>query len=215
MEQPIQTKPEVAGGVTFELVAVPAGPEPNDERLFVQLELERVDQILRTTKQKGVVSRWLSQADGPSLEQWRHYRHKLNTYLNSIERYERAITEGIVPFRIDVTNTGAVKDYQIDIRVKVLGGQILLARQLPLRPARPEGHQHALEMPTYNVFGGFTRTNIRMGKTTLAAQFSELAAGDDAALVNQTLFLEMTPETRLSYELTSRRGAKQRGFVSL
>jgi hypothetical protein len=200
---------------SFELVAVPTGPDPDEERLFVNMEAQHVDEVLRIKAKQGLVTRVLNGASGPTLEDWRHYRHKLGSYLNTLDRYEAALDQGVVPFRVAVTNVGNQKDFHIAIAVKVHDGQLLLTRQLPSRPPRPEGHQHTLEMPSYNVFSGFMRSNVRIGRTSMSAMFSELAAGDEAALVNQTLFIELTPETAMTYQLTTKNGGTVTGQIAL
>ena len=202
-------------GSSFELVAVVAGPEPDDERRFVMLEVEHVDGILRTQQQQGWFKRTLNNPDGPTLNEWQHYRHKLGSYLNIIDRYEADLAKGIIPFRIDVSNMGRHKDYDIAISVRVANGELLLTRQLPNRPARPAGHQHAMEMPSYDVFSGFRRSDIRIGKHSLSARFSELSGGDEAALVNQTLFIELGPDTELNYELSARRAGTVSGLIAI
>lgn len=199
----------------YEVVAVPSGPEPDDERLFLLNETEHIDEALGSFKRQSWLKRQLLETDGPTLDELKHYRHKLGTYQNVIDRYEQAMASGIIPFRIVIANIGTHKDRHIRVKVRVRNGTILLTRQLPSRPQRPIGPQHVFERPSYQITSGFVRSGIRIGRTSLAANFTELGAGEEAALVNQSLFLSMDGDTQMEFELSSQHVPELTGKIML
>jgi hypothetical protein len=97
----------------------------------------------------------------------------------------------------------------------VTDGTILLAKRPPQRPERPDGVQHVPEQTTYRLLGGFVRRGIRMNSQSIAAEFSKLEAGDDAAVVNETLFLAMDSDTRVTYEVSTDTVAGEHGNIQL
>jgi hypothetical protein len=187
----------------FEVLAVVAGPDVDEEELFILNEREWVEAQIADYKRKGWLPGLINRLGGPSLDRWRRYSHALDVYTNVIDQYNYEMSEGIIPFRVVVTNLSSQPERNIRIRLTVKDGAILLAKRPPERPERPDGVQHVPEQTTYRLFGGFIRRNIRIGTQTISAEFSKLAAGDDAALVNETLFLQMDPGTSLEYELST------------
>ena len=59
------------------------------------------------------------------------------------------------------------------------------------------------------------RCGVRVGPAAVTAEFSNLGGGEEAALLNQTLFLEMTPETVLDFVLSSEHHQDITGPVQL
>lgn len=202
----MEHKQNLQPALRYDIAAFLDGPEPNEERLFTYNELEQLDDEIAAYQQAGWLKAALRRTDGPSLDELKHYRHRLNSYLNSLERYRVALAEGIVPIRVVVTNTAQQPDHRIRVEVQLHDGTFLLTRQPPSRPLRPLGPQQMAAEPSFtpaNVVSGFLRSDIRLGRTKLAAQFSELGPGEEAAVVNQPVFLHCNPQTRMTYRLAS------------
>jgi hypothetical protein len=199
----------------FLLVAVPMGPDTDEERLFIYNERERIAQELSTYKGRNWLKTLAGVAGGPTREQLERYHHALDVYENVISMYQFEVAEGLIPFRITVQNIGLETDHNIKIRVAVHDGAILLAKKMPQRPKRPDGPQHEAEPTTYDLLSGFVRRDIRLSSRSLRAEFSALKPGAMADLVNQTFFLHILPETVMTYELTSQEGGTSQGVVEL
>ena len=201
----------------FEVIAVTAGPDPDDERLFVLTETERIDKLISGYRQPTLWKRLAESATGlPKLEDLKHYRHKLASYKNTIDRYDRAMAEGLIPFRIVVANVGERRDFDIRTRVHVQDGDLHLTKTLPQRPRRPDTYtQHVMEPSHIDLPRGFIRSNMKVGRHSLAARFTELDPGADADLLNQTLFVQLSYDTRMDYELSSKLGGTVRGSIEV
>jgi hypothetical protein len=204
----------------FDVAAVVAGPDPDSEQLFIINEMERIDALIEAHKGKHWLAVLAGRSTGPSLARLKHYRHQLTVYGHAIDRYTDEMTDGKIPFRIIVTNMGPKTVKRIGAKVRVQGGTILLTKRPPERPERVDTVvQHVTEKPSYNLVksltGGFIRSDIRLGRTSLSSKFSQLESGEEAALVNQTLFLHLSPDTRMSFELEVAGQPTQSGMVQL
>lgn len=210
-----QPQPEPLAPLSYEVTAVLAGPSADEEQLFILNEREHVAQVLAGWRGKGLLSRLAGVADGPSQSDWEHYSRLLDVYEHVLDQYELDMIDGIMPFRIIVTNATLAGDRNIKVTVAIDDGVLLLAKKVPSRPQRPEGAQHVMEPTSYNLLSGFVRRRVRLGVQSMSAEFSKLAGGDAADLVNETLFLQVTPETELAYTISSDNVAPTSGPIIL
>lgn len=201
----------------FEVLAVTAGPDPDAERLFVLTETERINKLIAGYRKPTLWRRLAEGAAGlPRLEDLKHYRHKLASYKNTIDRYDQAMAEGLIPFRIVVANVGERRDFDIRTRVHVKDGDLHLTKTLPQRPERPDTYvQHVMEPSHVDLKSRFWRSDMKVGRRSMAARFSELDPGADADLLNQTLFVQLSDNTRMDYELSSKLGGAVNGSIEV
>lgn len=202
---------------SFEVLAVTAGPDPDAERLYILTETERINKLIDNFRKPTMWSRLAKGATGkPKLEDLKHYRHKLASYRNTIDRYDQAMADGLIPFRIVIANTGQQRDFDIKIRVHIQDGDLHLAKTLPQRPLRVDSAvQHVMEPSTIDLSTHFVRSDMRIGRRSLAARFSELDSGADADLLNQTVFVQLSDDTWMDYELSSQLGGTVRGTIDV
>lgn len=196
------------------------GPDPDEERVYLVQEIERVSQEIGRLQSQGWLKKVLARTAGPSIASYEHYLHQLDTYERVINRFENKIADGRIPFRVIITNIDAKKHTAISTKVRVHNGEFLLTEQLPVRPDRPDSPyeqvdpnepQPATDWPT----SAFIRSKTAIHPHHLAAEFSVLEPGEDAALLNQTLVIVLEPETRVSYEVRSAQGNPERGDAEL
>jgi hypothetical protein len=213
-------------GGSFLVEAMPAGPEPNDERLFVVAEFERIEAIMDNLNSPNWWRRITRAAAAPTLKTYEHYGHQLETYARVIDRYDQDMEDGVWPFRVLITNISHEPRHNIQIVLSVAGGAFLLTRPLPMRPARPDGvATHTTEVPTYDLVAAalppalapatFRRTDVLMSDAQLSAQFSTLQPKEQAAVINQTLFVTLAPATEIAYQIKADGQPTQIGFVEI
>ncbi len=196
--------------------------EPNleSERQFLKLERQRIaEQLEKITGDSWRTWRPVKVSGIGVFRQqdWQAYERALTHYEHELERYERELADGLVPFKIFVSNLGRDSDADIEITVHVEDGTIHQARRAPERPERLDATAVPVtpSQPVWPAFTGFVRRNIRVGRQTLAAKFSRLGAGESAELTRQILHIATTGETRLRYVIHSRLVPEASGAVEI
>jgi hypothetical protein len=198
-------------------------PQLAAERRYVVAELAYVQRQLDALDGKWRPS--LPKLGVFKAEDWQRYARELEHYERALDKHESEVADGMVPFQIFVINDTGRDDAQIKTRVTVENGEIHTKKEPPQRPERLDNGGAKVAAgpvvsgmpprPAVTVYHGFTRRGVRIGKHELAAEFSRLADGDGAELVRQLLYLQVSDQTRLHFELSSREVAHLAGEVEI
>jgi len=150
-------------------------------------------------------------------EDWEQYAQALTHYESELEHYEDEIAEGLIPFKIFVSNLGRQPDTAVSTRITVEDGLIRENCKAPERPVRLDAVAPAWtpRQAQWAGFHGFVRSKIHIDQHELAAQFSRLGAGESAELVRQTLHIQAHAGTRLRFVIHSKQVAETSGEVEI
>jgi hypothetical protein len=185
----------------FAVVARLSWPDLQAERRYVVMEREVAKQ--RLAQAPG----WLPFSyPGIGLlrrQDWQKYLRQLEAYGHAIDRYDTSLHGGRIPLSFEVFNLGHT-DHQIRIHIFVEGGNIHAAQKAPERPPRVDGAPNKAKKHHWQGYEGFSRTGIHIGRRGLESQFSALASGDSALVVNEPLHIDISPQSQLSYHIHSR-----------
>ncbi len=199
----------------YTVVAELALPDFEAERTFLRVEgqfvARKLEELGRGRSLAADFGNWLTKS--PPYKDWDHYGHELVRYEHRLAKHEQEIAAGLIPIKLVVRNDTNVSDRSIHIRIEVISGAINKTKKAPKRPQRID-----LEEPTHwwRIFssGGFWRSGVRITGHRIEAKFSRLSAHDAAYVVNDPTYIELTPETYMTYELRSHRLVEvQRGEV--
>jgi hypothetical protein len=195
-------------------------PKLDSERQFLKLERQYIIQQL----QKSDGESWRSwrpvKVSGLGVfrkQDWQAYEQALAHYERELDRYEGELEDGLIPFKIFVSNLGHDTDTDIGITVRVEDGIIHPARHAPERPERLDATALAVtaSRPAWPSYSAFVRRSIKVGRQTLSAEFSQLKGGESAELIRQVLHVATTGETRLRYVIHSALVPESSGEVEI
>jgi hypothetical protein len=152
----------------------------------------------------------------PTADEWKHYAHALEHYLDKLAQYEAEIAEGLTPVVFFAVNTGDDADERVKVHLQVENGTVHRHKHAPERPERIDhGPKHvpaskpasvSLEEAVAKVVtGSFKRSGIKVTEHNIEAQFSKLGAGEDADVVHEIIHIDATDDTRVLYKILSNR----------
>lgn len=202
---------------TFSVTVETRVPPFDTERLFVINEKKHARRELARLKERHpVLAAVLPVLGSLKAKDWKHYLEALNHYWEKLDHHEEEIIQGMVPVKFFVINNGAETDEAIRIRVQVENGTIHPAKEAPVRPVRIDGGQHVADpeqvtAPMVPPIGRFSRRGIKVTPHAVEAEFSMLEGHDSADLVRQVLYVDVHDDTRLTYEIRSKRMKEVQG----
>jgi hypothetical protein len=189
----------------YKVLARMSTPPFATERRYVMMETELAEREMARLPARS----WLP-FSYPALGllrrvDWRRYIRSLDKYSHDLDRHELEIQEGLVPLSFDVTNESDHSDTDIRVHIMVHGGSIHAAKKPPTRPKRIDGAPNKGGGKKFYGFEGFVRRHVHIGRHGLEAEFSGLQGRDSALVVNHPLYVDMSHDSRLTYEIRSRR----------
>ena len=188
----------------FELILEWCGPNFDSEHRFIRLEAERAQREMDRFREHPLAGQLVAILFGQSHETWKQYAHRLTKYKHVLERHEERLDDGLIPFKALVVNNSGRDLKRVTVTMEVEGGKFDYATHTPMRPTTPEGDRQRdrfAAVMSVPLFGRFARTNIQLEPKTISADFSRLADGQDAFLVNQVVHIHGDDRTRLHYEI--------------
>jgi glutathione synthase/RimK-type ligase-like ATP-grasp enzyme len=105
--------------------------------------------------------------------------------------------------KIAARNDSNGADRSIRVRIVVRNGQIHKNAKPPKRPIRVDGVKQ-INWGMFLISDGFWRSRVRITAHAVEAKFSRLAAHDGAYVVNEPIYIQSTPDTELTYTVSSR-----------
>jgi hypothetical protein len=190
-------------------------PDYEAEAKYLAAELKYVERMLHSKAVQG-----LGQISLPSLgifghKDWRHYEHELRGYAQKLQKYARGVEEGVLPVKFSVYNNTESTDSDVTVKLKVANGRVDELRKVPKRPARLDAHAKPWK-PKFPPLGlTFSRSQIKITAHGVGAKLSALGPHDGAALVNQVVHIHCSPETEVTYAVTSRNVEHETGAVEI
>lgn len=192
------------------VMAVLSEPKYATEENFLTAELDYI--------KRKLAERRLGNLSWPAMgmfgkKDWRRYEHSLHKYADSLQKYSQQVKGGVVPVKLTIYNSLASGDHDIRVVVKVTDGRIEITKKAPERPPRLDGNGKSWKKFVLPSLTGFSRKQIKITSHSVGAELSALGPRDGAALVNQVLHIHCGPNTRVSYELSSRKRPHEAGEV--
>lgn len=187
----------------YSVIARPAIPDLSPELRYVLTEREYARR--EGAKLKG---RWWPFFSYPPMgifrrKDWQRYEHALNTYEHKVNKHIEEMGDGLVPCSMVVHHEGPGTDRRILVKLRVEQGSFHIKKQAPKRPKRIDGAPDKSEKTSFGGYQGFVRRGIKMTAHHLQAEFSQLGPKDSALLVNQVIYLDLSHQTKLHYEIHS------------
>jgi hypothetical protein len=199
----------------YVIEAEPRVPDLEAERRYVFAEMARVRHELRP--RRGRHWPWFSYPRLGILRRkdWQGYLKQLQNYEKALDDHQRQMGHGFLPFMINVMYNGDRPDYNVRVTVTVTDGEINDKLKGPDRPKRIDGELKSPKKGRLRWVWGFMRSGVHIEPTAVGATFSRLDPHDRAVLLQPVLYLHMNEQTRLHYEVRSRRAKHERGEIPL
>lgn len=189
-------------------------PKYEAERKFVQTEVAFAERKI-AEHHASLLRDWSLPALGfYHRKAWQKYAHALERYEHQLGKYQAEVGSGVLPVKFAVYNTAETEDSQVNVQLHVKGGHIDADKKPPERPERLDGRGKDSKFG-WPKLGSFSRSRVKITAQTVVAEFSTLGANDGAVLVNQLVHLHSEADTRLTYEISSRKVKHETGEVEM
>lgn len=146
---------------------------------------------------------------------WQRYIQQLQRYSQELDRSGREMHEGLLPLVFSVENGHDQPMKGLKVQLSVVGGQIRTKHKPPVRPVRIDGAPNQSNAPALKRSWGFSRRRIRITGHSVEAELSRLEAHDNARLVSQTLYADVSRGARLHFVIAPKYGLAEEGEVRL